>query len=165
MKSILLPKFVFFRSRLRLSLKNTNLLFYCFICFLWGVALRIIIYPLPLHRGGSALPWLWYYVLALRSFGRQASLKDDSAVGSLSFSSLKLFRECEKYGQQKKRPDLASERFCFYQYKVERISKTLFYKRFWKRAREKPFFQKVFLAYFLPLPVTNIEPVPAFFFA
>jgi len=30
MKSILLPKFVFFRSRLRLSLKNTNLLFYCF---------------------------------------------------------------------------------------------------------------------------------------
>ncbi len=30
MKSILLHKFGFFRSRLRLSLKNTNLLFYCF---------------------------------------------------------------------------------------------------------------------------------------
>ena len=50
MKSILLPKFVFFRSRLRLSLKNTNLLFYWFICFLWGVALRIITYPAPSRR-------------------------------------------------------------------------------------------------------------------
>ena len=36
MKSILLPKFVFFRSRLRLSLKNTNSLFYCFIFILRG---------------------------------------------------------------------------------------------------------------------------------
>ena len=51
MKSILLSKFVFFRSRLRLSLKNTNLLFYCFICFLRGVALRIITYPAPLAQG------------------------------------------------------------------------------------------------------------------
>ena len=50
MKSIFLPKFVFFRSRLRLSLKNTNLLFYWFICFLWGVALRIITYPPPSRR-------------------------------------------------------------------------------------------------------------------
>ena len=50
MKSILLPKFVFFRSRLRLSLKNTNLSFYWFICFLWGVALRIITYPPPSRR-------------------------------------------------------------------------------------------------------------------
>ena len=53
MKSILLPKFVFFRSRLRLSLKNTNLLFYCFICFLRGVALRIITYPPPLAIDSS----------------------------------------------------------------------------------------------------------------
>ena len=51
MKSILLPKFVFFRSRLRLSLKNTNLSFYWFICFLWGVALRIITYPAPFAQG------------------------------------------------------------------------------------------------------------------
>ena len=51
MKSILLPKFVFCRSRLRLSLKNTNLLFYCFICFLWGVALRIITYRAPFTQG------------------------------------------------------------------------------------------------------------------
>ena len=34
MKSILLPEFVFFRSRLRLSLKNTNSLFYCLIFIL-----------------------------------------------------------------------------------------------------------------------------------
>ena len=51
MKSILLPKFVFFRSRLRLSLKNTNLLFYCFTCYLQGVALRIITYPPPFTQG------------------------------------------------------------------------------------------------------------------
>ena len=36
MKSILLPEFVFFRSRLRLSLKNTNSLFFCFIFILRG---------------------------------------------------------------------------------------------------------------------------------
>ena len=36
MKSIFLPEFVFFRSRLRLSLKNTNSLFYCSIFVLRG---------------------------------------------------------------------------------------------------------------------------------
>ena len=51
MKSILLPKFVFFRSRLRLSLKNTNLLFYCFIFFCVAVALRIITCPPPFTQG------------------------------------------------------------------------------------------------------------------
>ena len=51
MKSILLLKFVFFRSRLRLSLKNTNLLFYCFILISMGVALRIISYPPPFTQG------------------------------------------------------------------------------------------------------------------
>ena len=49
-KSILLPKFVFFRSMLRLSLKNTNLLFYCFILIFRGVALRIITSPPPSRR-------------------------------------------------------------------------------------------------------------------
>ena len=48
MKSILLPKFVFFRSRLRLSLKNTNLLFYCFICFLQGCCTSYYNIPVPL---------------------------------------------------------------------------------------------------------------------
>ena len=51
MKSILLPEFVFFRFRLRLSLQNTNPLFYCFIFFYEGVALRIITYPAPFTQG------------------------------------------------------------------------------------------------------------------
>jgi len=55
MKSILLLKFVFFRSRLRLSLKNTNLLFYCFILISMGVALRIITYPVPFTQGSLDL--------------------------------------------------------------------------------------------------------------
>ena len=62
MKSILLPKFVFFRSRLRLSLKNTNLLFYCFILIFMGVALRIITYRAPSGRGPL-------YVISLRIVG------------------------------------------------------------------------------------------------
>ena len=52
MKSILLPKFVFFRSRLRLSLKNTNLLFYCFICFLQGCCTSYYNIPTSLPEGG-----------------------------------------------------------------------------------------------------------------
>ena len=56
MKSILLPKFVFFRSRLRLSLKNTNLLFYCFICFLQGCCTSYYNIPSPSETELYLLP-------------------------------------------------------------------------------------------------------------
>jgi len=50
MKSLFLAKICIFRSRLRLSLQNTNsiILFYLYIST--GVALRIIIYPPPSRR-------------------------------------------------------------------------------------------------------------------
>ena len=51
MKSILLPKFVFFRSRLRLSLKNTNSLFYCFIFILRGCCTSYYNIPSSLPEG------------------------------------------------------------------------------------------------------------------
>ena len=53
MKSILLPKFVFFRSRLRLSLKNTNLLFYCFIFVLRGCCTSYYNIPSSLPEGAT----------------------------------------------------------------------------------------------------------------
>ena len=53
MKSILLLKFVFFRSRLRLSLKNTNLLFYYFICYLQGCCISYYNIPPSLSEGAK----------------------------------------------------------------------------------------------------------------
>ena len=51
MKSILLPEFVFFRSRLRLSLKNTNSIFYCFIFVLRGCCTSYYNIPSSLPEG------------------------------------------------------------------------------------------------------------------
>ena len=51
MKSILLPEFVFFRSRLRLSLKNTNSLFYCLIFILRGCCTSYYNIPSSLPEG------------------------------------------------------------------------------------------------------------------
>ena len=53
MKSILLPRFVFFRSRLRLSLKNTNLLFYCFYYLFYKCCTSYYNIPTSLPEGGS----------------------------------------------------------------------------------------------------------------
>ena len=52
MKSILLPEFVFFRSRLRLSLKNTNSIFYCFIFVLRECCTSYYNIPTSLPEGG-----------------------------------------------------------------------------------------------------------------
>ena len=56
MKSILLPEFVFFRSRLRLSLKNTNSLFYCFVFILQGRCTSYYNIPSSLPKGAFFCP-------------------------------------------------------------------------------------------------------------
>ena len=67
MKSILLPEFVFFRSRLRLSLKNTNSLFYCFIFILRGCCTSYYNIPSSLPEGAFVLCALKVRLLFLTS--------------------------------------------------------------------------------------------------
>ena len=82
MKSILLLKFVFFRSRLRLSLKNTNLLFYCFYYLFYKCCTSYYNIPSSLPEG------------AFRKLLPTKNTTKENPLVVFVFSPLKLQRRC-----------------------------------------------------------------------